>query len=181
MIYVADKKLSEAFETNKLTLIRNFGFAVIAAVFLILRRYPLKITPIPIIAIVSLIFITIIIVYVRQQIIKPGLMVNKTASLVTLLPDEIIIKTFDFNILFWINRPSLEMKFKINEIKIKKTLNPIKPYFKMDSRIFTISDHEKEAYIMVFYFSGELDEKLTQIMEEVMPASTIIPGRLRHY
>jgi hypothetical protein len=180
MIYEANGNLTGVIDQNKKRLIRNFIFAVFVVLAYSVKMN--KVAPIGLLYVFSeLLLILVLAFFQYDQIIKPGRMVNKTAARVTLLQEEIIVETFPFKVLFLINKPSCEMKFKIDELKIKKTSNPIKPYFGLDNKIFLLTDREKEAYIIVDYFEKALDEKLKQIFVDVTPENLLIPGRLRHY
>ena len=73
------------------------------------------------------------------------------------------------------------MIFKIDELKIRKTDNPLRFTRALDNRVFELRDKTKEAYIVFDYFDKTLKEKLTDILVEVTPPELLLPGRLRHY
>jgi hypothetical protein len=74
--------------------------------------------------------------------------------------------------------------FKINELRIRKTDNPlrfIRVSDNFDNRVFELRDKTKKAYVVFDYFDMMLKEKLTEVLVEVTPPELLIPGRLRHH
>lgn len=98
------------------------------------------------------------------------------------ITNEIIsLTTFTFHMSFWKKKPLNRIEFKIDELKIRKTDNPLMFTRAFDNRVFELRDKIKEAYIVFDYFDPLLKEKLTEILVEVTPPELLIPGRLRHY
>lgn len=99
-----------------------------------------------------------------------------------LITDELIsITTFTFDLFFWTKRPTKHVEFKIDQLKIRKTNNPLRFTWAMDNRVFELRDKEKEAYIVFDYFDKALEERLMEILVKVTPPELLLPGRLRRY
>jgi hypothetical protein len=114
--------------------------------------------------------------------VKP--IVEMTARQVSVTNETVSITAFTFNLRFWSKKPPQTLVFKINELKIRKTDNPLR--FRRNSdrfkyRVFELRDKNKTAYIVFDYFDVMLKEKLTEILVEVTPPELLIPGRLRHH
>ncbi|HZY35500.1 MAG TPA: hypothetical protein VFE53_02560 [Mucilaginibacter sp.] len=103
---------------------------------------------------------------------------------VSITSEKISITTFSFNLRFWIKKPPQTLVFKINELRIRKTDNPlrfIRVSDNFDNRVFELRDKTKKAYVVFDYFDMMLKEKLTEVLVEVTPPELLIPGRLRHH
>ena len=85
-----------------------------------------------------------------------------TSSEVDILDKYIILKTLPFKVFLWVNKPSRELKFRIDEVKIRKVSYPLKQIHDLDGTLKLI-DNEKVAYIIVDYFDKELEEKILEI------------------
>jgi|SRR5580698_5527126 hypothetical protein len=101
------------------------------------------------------------------------------------ITDEIVsMTTFTFTLRFWNRKPPQTLIFKINELRIRKTDNPLR-FIRIaddfDNRVFELWDKTNRAYIVFDYFDAILKEKLNEILVEVTPPELLIPGRLRHY
>ncbi len=106
-----------------------------------------------------------------------------TGKQVSISNETISITAFTFDLRFWSPRPAQNLVFKINELRIRKTDNPlisIRVSDKFDNRVFELRDKTKKAYIVFDYYDALLKEKLTEILVEVTPPELLIPGRLRH-
>jgi len=111
---------------------------------------------------------------IRSVVIKIGSQVSITNEVISITP-------FTFGLFFWTKKPQYNLEFKINELKIRKTDNPLRFTWALDNRVFELRDKQKEAYIVFDYFDETLKDKLTEILVEVTPAELLLPGRLRHY
>jgi hypothetical protein len=103
---------------------------------------------------------------------------------VSITNEMVSITTFTFNLRFWNKKPPQTLVFKINELRIRKTDNPlrfIRIAVDFDNRVFELCDKTNKAYIVFDYFDAKLKEKLTEILVEVTPLELLIPGRIRHY
>jgi len=138
-----------------------------------------SINPAYLVAETILIFVAVFVSYnlvtrVSSIVVLIGRQVSITGEMVTVTP-------FTFNLLFWNKKPPQQMTFKIDELKIRKTDNPLRFTRALDNRVFELRDKTKEAYIVFDYFDKTLKEKLTDILVEVTPPELLLPGRLRHY
>jgi hypothetical protein len=113
-----------------------------------------------------------------NRIIPVVVMIGRRVS----ITNEIVsMTTFTFNLRFWNREPPQTLVFKINELRIRKTDNPLRFTRAFDNRVFELRDKTKKAYIVFDYFDAILKEKLMEILVEVTPPELLIPGRLRHY
>jgi hypothetical protein len=102
--------------------------------------------------------------YMQYMQIKPNIIVlNNTAIEVNILNEFIILKTAPVNGLFWINKPSKELKFDTKEVIIRRTSYPLKKVYDLDNRAFKLTDKIKEIYIIADFFDKQLYEELTEI------------------
>jgi hypothetical protein len=116
-----------------------------------------------------------------NRVIPVIVMIGRQVSVTN---EKISITTFTFNLRFWDKKPSPTLVFMINELRIRKTDNPlrfIRISDNFDYRVFELRDKTKTAYIIFDYFDSMLKEKLTEILVEVTPPELLIPGRLRHH
>ena len=107
-----------------------------------------------------------------------------TGKQVSISNETVSITAFTFDLRFWSLRPAQNLVFKINELRIRKTDNPlisIRVSDKFDNRVFELRDKTQKAYIVFDYYDALLKEKLTEILVEVTPPELLIPGRLRHH
>jgi len=117
----------------------------------------------------------------RYQFKRVASAVSQIAARVCITDEIVSVIPFTFNLFFEKQNPTHHFEFKINELKIRKTDNPLRFTWALDNRVFELRDKEKEAYIVFDYFDKTLKEKLTEILVEVTPPELLIPGRLRHY
>jgi hypothetical protein len=110
-----------------------------------------------------------------------GSVVVKIGKKVSITDEMVSIAPYTFSFYFWRQKPTHNIEFKINELKIRKTDNPLRFTWVLDDRVFELRDKEKEAYIVFDFFDKTLKEKLTDILVEVTPPKLLVPGRLRHY
>lgn len=97
------------------------------------------------------------------QTVPNGEIVNNTAIEVEILNEEIIVKTSPFKVLFWFNKESKDLRFKLSELNVRKSSYPFKPVYDLDNRILTLTDDEKVAYVIIDFFNEELKQKLLEI------------------
>jgi hypothetical protein len=110
--------------------------------------------------------------------------VKITGKHISISNETISIMAFTFDLRFWNPRPARNLVFKINELRIRKTDNPlisIRVSDQFDNRVFELRDKTQKAYIVFDYYDALLKEKLTEILVEVTPPELLIPGRLRHH
>jgi len=130
------------------------------------------------ILVAAVIFVT----YTLINRVKP--VVEITGRTVSIANEIVAITPFTFNLHFWRNEQPQKLVFKINELRIRKTDNPLRFVKVSDSfrnRVFELRDKNKTAYIVFDYYDAKLKEKLTEILDEVTPPELLIPGRLRHH
>ena len=134
---------------------------------------------------VAEIILTVVAVFVSYNLVNRVIpIVVMISRQVSITNEKISITTFTFNLRFWNKEPSQTLIFKINELRIRKTDNPlrfIRISDNFDNRVFELRDKNKTAYIIFDYFDALLKEKLTEILVEVTPPELLIPGRLRHH
>jgi hypothetical protein len=111
---------------------------------------------------------------VRLIVVKIGKRVSITDEMVSIIP-------FTFGIFFWQRKPLYSLDFKIKELKIRKTDNPLWFTRALDNRVFELRDKQKEAFVVFDYFDETLKQKLTEILVEVTPPELLRLGRMRHY
>ena len=107
-----------------------------------------------------------------------------TGKKVSISNEIISITAFTFDLRFWNVRTAQNLVFKISELRIRKTDNPlitIRVSDQFDNRVFELRDKTQKAYIVFDYYDALLKEKLTEILVEVTPPELLIPGRLRHH
>ncbi|WP_158797322.1 hypothetical protein [Pedobacter sp. L105] len=96
------------------------------------------------------------------QIVPVGLTINDTAIEVEILEEYIIVKTSPFKVFLWIDKASKELRFKKDELKIRKIPYPNKSILDLDM-VIKLTDEENTAYVPFYFFDKELEEKLTPI------------------
>lgn len=117
----------------------------------------------------------------HYQVNKIRSVVLKIASRVSITDEVVCVEPFTFGVFFWKKRSPDYLQFKISELKIRKTDNPIRFKTAFNNRVFEIKDKNKEAYIVFDFFDKTLKETLMNILVDVTPAELLLPGRLRHY
>jgi len=117
----------------------------------------------------------------RYLLNRVGSVVIKTAKRISITGDTVSVAPFTFGVYFWTKKPLDYIEFKINELKIRKTDNPLKFTQALNNRVFDLRDKEKEVFIVFDFFDETLKERLTEILVEVTPPELLIPGRMRHY
>jgi len=100
----------------------------------------------------------LLIVYLRT--VPIGKIINNTANEIVFLEDSISIKTVPVKILFWINKPSMELNFKIRHFRISKTPYPAKNIYDLDKKVWMFSMAGNEIYIIPDFFDKELEQKI---------------------
>ena len=96
------------------------------------------------------------------QIVVKGEAINKTAVEVRIDDENISITTAAFRVLFWINKPAEELKFKLTAISISRVPYKLKEIYDLDYAIH-INDRIKSAFIITDYFEKDLKLKLQEI------------------
>jgi uncharacterized membrane protein len=129
----------------------------------------------------ELIFATIAILIFRYHYNRFARAVTKIGCRVSITDEMVSVIPFTFNIFFVKQNSLRHLDFKINELKIRKTDNPLRFTRALDNRVFELRDKKKEAYIVFDYFDETLKEKLMEILVEVTPPELLRPGRMRHY
>jgi len=129
--------------------------------------------------------LTTVTVFVSYSLVnRIRLIVLMIGRQVSVTNEEIAITPFTFNLRFWNKKPPATLVFKINELKIRKTDNPLR-FIKISEnfnyRVFELRDKTKTAYVIFDYFDATLKEKLMEILVDVTPPELLMPGRLRHY
>ncbi|BAU53668.1 hypothetical protein [Mucilaginibacter gotjawali] len=129
--------------------------------------------------------LTAVTVFVSYSLVnRIRLIVLTIGRQVSITNEEIAITTFAFNLRFWNKKQPSTLVFKINELKIRKTDNPLR-FIRISEnfnyRVFELRDKTITAYVIFDYFDALLKEKLTEILVEVTPPELLMPGRLRHY
>ena len=180
MHYQVSDILINTIGDKKRRLITHFFFMIVAVMAGSVKIYYIDGRIDPLFIFAELLLLGLCTFFEYDQVVKPGKIVSRTALSVIISDEEIIIGTIPFKVLFWINKPSRDLVFKIHELNIKFASNPLKPYFDLDSEIFQLKDKEKEAFIIYDYFDNQLKEKLTETLVEVTPPNLLIRGRLRH-
>jgi hypothetical protein len=94
--------------------------------------------------------------------------INNTALEVMFFDDHIVLKTSPFKMFLWVDKPSVELRFLLNEINIRKTSYPLKRIYNSEDKVYKITDREKEAYILGDFFDDDLVEKLIEIKGSAM-------------
>jgi hypothetical protein len=135
----------------------------------------------PVYLVAEAIFAAVAVWVSYNQITRVGRVVVKIGNQLTITDEMVSVKPFTFNIFLVKQKPLCLLAFKINELKIRKTENPLRFTRALDNRVFELRDKEKEAYIVFDYFDPVLKEKLMDILVEVTPPELLRPGRLRHY
>ena len=105
----------------------------------------------------------------------------KIGKQVYITDDEVSIIPFTFNTFSWNKKQNPDLVFKLNELNIRKTDNPLMFTRALGNKIFLIKDRQKEAYIVYDEFDEALKTKLMEILVEVTPAEMLRSGRSRHY
>ncbi len=125
--------------------------------------------------------VAVLVSYALINRVKP--VVEMVGRQVSITNDLISITTFTFNLRFWGNKQPQTLVFKIEELRIRKTDNPlrfIRISDNFDNRVFELRNKTKTGYIVFDYFDVMLKEKLMEILVEVTPQELLMPGRLRH-
>ena len=97
-----------------------------------------------------------------SQIAAPSKTITTTVIEVQLLDEYIVVKTMPYKVFFFINKPVVELKFKLAETKIQKFAYPLKQIYDLDETLKLI-DRDKVAYIILDYFDKELEHKIIDI------------------
>ena len=166
MNYTADFGLEGLFDQHKKRMVNNFLF-VISLVFIgLIGMYFLGGEVITFTNLLCIFIFLGTMGYMQySQIVPNGLIVNNTVTEVTIEEDRLVAKTSPFKVLFWINKPSREVVFNINELKVRQVSYPVKAIFDLGDRVIKLTDKEKEVYIIVDYFDKELNDKLLALNE----------------
>lgn len=135
----------------------------------------------PVYLLAELILATVAFLVSRYLHNRVASVVTRIGSRICITDDMVSVIPFTFNIFFVKLNSQDRFEFKINELKIRKTDNPLKFTRSLNNRVFEIHEHEKEVYIVFDYFDETLKEKLTKILVEVTPPELLRPGRMRHY
>ncbi len=140
------------------------------------------INPVYLLAELILLAAVVFVSYTLINRVKP--VVEITGRAVSIANEIVSITPFTFNLRFWRKKLPQKLVFRINELGIRKTDNPLRFVKVSDSfrnRVFELRDKNKTAYIVFDYYDARLKEKLTEILVEVTPPELLIPGRLRHH
>lgn len=149
----------------KNNLIKNFFInLLIIIVFSILLYYALdKIVDSA--YIIAQIFLVIIIAWIdRSKSVSTGLTISRTATEVSIIDNEIMIKTTPFKVLFWINKPSVELKFKVGHFSHRKISYPVKAVYDLNIPVWQLTNENGFVYIISGLFAKELDGELQRLL-----------------
>ena len=118
---------------------------------------------------INLPFVLAEMVFTIITVLVSNILVNRvrpvaltTARRVSITSEEIAITPFTFNLRFWSKKPPAILVFKINELRIRKTDNPlrfIRISDNFNNRVFELRDKTQTAYIVFAYFDAILKEK----------------------
>lgn len=93
--------------------------------------------------------------------VPKSVVINKTAIEVTLENDSVVIKTSAIKVLFWINKPTAILVFKLDELTVKNTAYPIIAVSSTKYGALKLTDRTKEAWVLAEFFDNELIETLS--------------------
>lgn len=154
--------LIERLENN---LKRNFFINVLIIIgFSLLMYYSLNRILDSVFYISEALLILIIGIIDRSKSVSTGLIASKTAVEISVFEEEIIVKTAPFKVLFWINKPSVELKFKVHEFASKKVLYPVKAIYDLDTPVWQLINDKSEIYIIPNLFNNRIDEELLRLL-----------------
>ena len=166
MNYIADFGLGSLVDQHKKRMVNNFLFAMSLAVIGSIGMYFVGGEVINFTSLFCLFIFLGTMGYMQySQIVPNGLIVNNTVTEVTIEEGHLIAKTSPFKVLFWINKPSREVVFNINELKVRQVSYPVKTIFDLGNRVIKLTDKQKEVFVIVDYFDKELKEKLLALNE----------------
>lgn len=151
--------------TKKLTY--NFLYSLFIFILFVLLLYE-KNKSFDVVFFVCVLLLFVSLAFIQySQIVMKGAIVNKTAMEVQINDDEIIIKTIPFKVLFWIDRPAIELKFKLNQLRINKIPYKLKEIYDLKDYVIEISNRTEHALIILDYFEKALYMKLQEITGEL--------------
>jgi len=96
----------------------------------------------------------------RFQTVTIGRNISKTAVEINFIDDNVVVKTADFKVLFWIDNPSIEFNFKKNQFMLRKSSYRVKAIYDIENRAMKLSKGKIEVYIISDYFEKELELRL---------------------
>jgi hypothetical protein len=137
------------------------GIAACAIYPLVLRYYssvPLGIST----YIITEIFVIIVaFLSYRANLVPVKTALSITAMAVNVTNEEIILKTAPLNTFIY-NQQSNELRFNIHTVKISPGFYPLKKVYNPGG-VFKLIDKDKQAFIIIHYFDGELNEKIREM------------------
>ncbi|MES2275350.1 MAG: hypothetical protein V4592_04965 [Bacteroidota bacterium] len=93
-------------------------------------------------------------------IVAKGKFINKAIIDISIVGDEILIKTAAFSGPFWYKKGSVDLKFSKAQTTVSPMVNPYPSIFRDDKQITKLKYKDKEAYIVDGYFNWRLEEDL---------------------
>jgi hypothetical protein len=112
----------------------------------------------------EVLLILIIAIIDRAKAVLVGSVVIKTAIEIDVTENEIIVKTAPYKVLFWINQPSVEIRFKLHTFVGKKILYPVKSIYDLDSPVWQLIYKNHEIYIIPDYFNDMVNDELLRVV-----------------
>jgi len=97
-----------------------------------------------------------------KDITAPAKFITKTAIEVEIGDNLIILRTLPYKVFFFVTKPSMQLNFEINNVKVTSVYYPQKNFFDLDSNVIKLDNRAYEGYVILDYFDGEVGEKIKE-------------------